>query len=216
MGIGARFVPDSGTSSNRVGQGFSVVSSFALLSSLELSDTQVYEPSIGAPLRTASHFCEVVVLKLRTVQIGTALSLRVIRVISHGAQAMYRRIPARLQIGRARVIQELGSGYKVQGSAFECIWVQGSGFRTKGLETRIPGSGFRVEGWGVRGEPFSLLPASRDSNNPKQSKSCFSKDLTPCEEVCWAGGRSHLASPAYPSARAGRARLCPPPRSLPP
>jgi len=35
-----------------------------LLSSLELSDTQVYEPSVRALLGTASHFCEVVVLKL--------------------------------------------------------------------------------------------------------------------------------------------------------
>jgi len=35
-----------------------------LLSSLELSDTQVYEPQTRALLGTASHFCEVVVLKL--------------------------------------------------------------------------------------------------------------------------------------------------------
>jgi len=40
------------------------VSSFLLLSSLELSDTQVYEPYIRALLGTDSHFCEVVVLKL--------------------------------------------------------------------------------------------------------------------------------------------------------
>jgi len=42
-------------------------SSSVLLSSLELSDTKVYEPYIRALLGTASHFCEVVVLKLRTV-----------------------------------------------------------------------------------------------------------------------------------------------------
>jgi len=42
-------------------------SSALLLSSLELSDTKVYEPSIRALLGTASHFCEVVVLELRTV-----------------------------------------------------------------------------------------------------------------------------------------------------
>jgi len=35
-------------------------SSSLLLSSLELSDTKVYEPSIRALLGTASHFCEVV------------------------------------------------------------------------------------------------------------------------------------------------------------
>ena len=39
--------------------------SFLLLSSLESSDSQVYEPSIRALLRTASHFCEVVVLEVR-------------------------------------------------------------------------------------------------------------------------------------------------------
>ena len=44
-------------------------SSNLLLSSLELSDAQVYEPQIRARLGTASHFCEVVVLKLRTVPI---------------------------------------------------------------------------------------------------------------------------------------------------
>jgi hypothetical protein len=37
-----------------------------LLSSLELSDVQVYEPSIRALLGTASHFCEQFVPKLRT------------------------------------------------------------------------------------------------------------------------------------------------------
>ena len=43
-------------------------SSSLLLSSLELSDTKVHEPSIRALLGTASHFCEVVVLTLRTPQ----------------------------------------------------------------------------------------------------------------------------------------------------
>ena len=37
--------------------------SSSLLSSLELSDTKVYEPQIRALLGTASHFCKVVVLK---------------------------------------------------------------------------------------------------------------------------------------------------------
>ena len=41
-------------------------SSSLLLSSLELSGTKVYEPSIRARLGTAAHFCEVDVLKLRT------------------------------------------------------------------------------------------------------------------------------------------------------
>jgi len=44
---------------------------YLLLSSLELRDTQVYQPYIRALLGTASHFCEVVFLKLRTVlQVG--------------------------------------------------------------------------------------------------------------------------------------------------
>ena len=42
-----------------------------LLSSLELSDTKVYEPEIGALLGTASHFCEVVVLKLKLYRMLT-------------------------------------------------------------------------------------------------------------------------------------------------
>ena len=37
-----------------------VLLSSVLLSSLELSDTQVYEPSIRALLGIASHFCEVI------------------------------------------------------------------------------------------------------------------------------------------------------------
>ena len=42
---------------------FGEVSSFLLLSSLELSDTKVYEPQIRALLGTATHFCEAVVLR---------------------------------------------------------------------------------------------------------------------------------------------------------
>ena len=44
-----------------------LLSSSLLLSSLELSDTTIYEPSIRALLRTAAHFCQGVVLKLSTV-----------------------------------------------------------------------------------------------------------------------------------------------------
>jgi hypothetical protein len=40
-------------------------SSSLLLLNLELSDTKVYEPSIRTLLGTASHFCELVVLKLK-------------------------------------------------------------------------------------------------------------------------------------------------------
>ena len=46
-----------------------------MLSSLELSDTQVYEPYIRTLRGTAAHFCKVVVLQVRTVRIGTAQGL---------------------------------------------------------------------------------------------------------------------------------------------
>ena len=45
-------------------------SSYLLLSSLELSDTQVYEPEIRAILGTASHFCQVVVYKLLMLSVS--------------------------------------------------------------------------------------------------------------------------------------------------
>ena len=45
-----------------------------LLSSLELSDTTLYESYMRALLGTASHFCEVFALKSRTVPNDTALS----------------------------------------------------------------------------------------------------------------------------------------------
>ena len=38
-----------------------------LISSLELSDTKVYQPEIRALLETNSHFCEVIVFELRTL-----------------------------------------------------------------------------------------------------------------------------------------------------
>ena len=51
-------------------------SSSLFLSSLELSDTTLYEPSIRALLGTSSHFCQVAVLKLRAVPSGTDLNVR--------------------------------------------------------------------------------------------------------------------------------------------
>ena len=53
---------DTATYVHRVGR--TLISS-VLLSSSELSDTQVYEPYIRAIIGTASHFCKVVVLNLR-------------------------------------------------------------------------------------------------------------------------------------------------------
>jgi len=52
---GARLAPDSNQRSAKRASSPSV-----LLSSLELIDTKVYEPSVRALLGTASHFCEVV------------------------------------------------------------------------------------------------------------------------------------------------------------
>ena len=56
-GVGCREVADGEEGST---------SSSLLLLSLKLSDTKVYEPQIRALLGTAPHFCEVVVLRLRT------------------------------------------------------------------------------------------------------------------------------------------------------
>ena len=58
-----------------VKQALTLLLSSLLLSSLELSDTQVYVPGIRALVETASQFCEVVVFELSTVPIGTALSV---------------------------------------------------------------------------------------------------------------------------------------------
>ena len=55
-------------------RGHASSSSSLLLSSLELSDTTIYKPSMRALLGTASHFCEVVVLKLRTEPLGLNLN----------------------------------------------------------------------------------------------------------------------------------------------
>ena len=60
---------------------YSSSSSSLLLSSLELSDTKVYGPQIRALLGTASHFCEIAVLNVRTLPIGKALSLRTLRSV---------------------------------------------------------------------------------------------------------------------------------------
>ena len=54
--------PAAGTCTHLCITGLRVSSSSVLLCSLELSDTQVCEPQIRALLRTASHFCEAVVL----------------------------------------------------------------------------------------------------------------------------------------------------------
>ena len=51
--------------------GLSTSSFSLLLSSLELSDTKVYEPYTRALLGAASHFCEVVVLKFEAVDRAT-------------------------------------------------------------------------------------------------------------------------------------------------
>ena len=50
-----------------------------LLSSLELRDTTIYKPETRAFLETAPYFCLAVVLKSRTVPLGTALILRILR-----------------------------------------------------------------------------------------------------------------------------------------
>jgi len=54
-------------------------SSSLLLSSLESSDTQVYEPLIRALLGTAAHFCELVVLKVLPSRSAAVQTLRASR-----------------------------------------------------------------------------------------------------------------------------------------
>ena len=61
-----------------------------LLSSLEMSDTTIYEPYIRALLGTAPRFSYALVLKSRSVPLGTALSLGIFRVSRRGAQAVYK------------------------------------------------------------------------------------------------------------------------------
>jgi len=51
---------NSGEAEERCSWPLARASSSLLLASLELSDTQVYDPSIRARLGTAAHFCEVV------------------------------------------------------------------------------------------------------------------------------------------------------------
>ena len=59
-------------------------SSSSLISSLELSDTKVYETYTRDLLDTASQFCELIVLRSRNVPNGTTLSLRNLRVTCRG------------------------------------------------------------------------------------------------------------------------------------
>ena len=62
-------------------------SSSLLLSSLELSDTQVYEPQLRALLGTAAHFCEVVGLG---EGVGTRREVAVLRGVSRPALRLHR------------------------------------------------------------------------------------------------------------------------------
>jgi len=66
--------PAGPVAARAIGRWGGTFSSSFLLSSLELSDTKVYEPQIRALLGTATQFCEVVVLKLRIILEQTARS----------------------------------------------------------------------------------------------------------------------------------------------
>ena len=72
--------------------GSSESSSSVLLSSLEMSDAKVYEPYIRARLGTAAHFCEVVVLKLRTAPIAGAGTASSAADRARGVQRIQRRV----------------------------------------------------------------------------------------------------------------------------
>ena len=87
--------------------------SSALLSSLELSDATSVWPRIRALLENASHFCEAVVLKSRTVPTGTTLSLRIIRV----RQLCGEEEPGLTRLLREGIVVELmTSGRKLKAS----------------------------------------------------------------------------------------------------
>ena len=68
-------------SNGGISTGSSSSSSSLLLSSVELSDTKAYGPEIRALFGTASHFCQIIVLKLRTVpkDVGAWLRIQTLR-----------------------------------------------------------------------------------------------------------------------------------------
>ena len=68
---------------------------FFITPGLEMSDTNVYEPQTRDLLGTPSQHREAVVLKSRIVPSGTALGLRILRVVRRGAQAMYDQFDKR-------------------------------------------------------------------------------------------------------------------------
>ena len=78
------------------------ISSSLLLSSIELSDTQVFEP-IRALLGTALHFCEVVLVGPRTVPNSAALSLRILRVTRCGGSLGRKQTGTNVQISHLRL-----------------------------------------------------------------------------------------------------------------
>jgi len=94
-----------------------------------LSDTHVYEPYTRALLGTDSHFFEVAVLKLRTVPIGTALSLRIPPSIMYALAGGSCRVSFRRE-GPAAV-----------GHGDEAAHL---GFRVLGLGFSVLGLGFSV------------------------------------------------------------------------
>ena len=68
VGAGTRVGPPPLRGPSRALRHLVLLLSSLLLSSLELSDAKVYEPSVRDFFGTAAHFCKVVVLKLRTLR----------------------------------------------------------------------------------------------------------------------------------------------------
>ena len=115
-------------------------SSSVLPLSLELGDTTIYEPQVRALLGTAPHFCEAVVLKLRTVPLGAALSLR-IQTVEGKRRIEDWRASFKLDEGPLLVP---GSGLRVQGAG---CGVQGSGCMAQGAGCRVQVAGFSAARW---------------------------------------------------------------------
>jgi len=121
-------------------------SSSLLPSSLELSDTKVYEPQIRARLGTAAHLCGTFALRLE----------------AGGRSACLPPCSPAPGFGvwgsRLRV---WGLGFRVQGSGFRVLglglWVEAVGSGVQGVGFRVQGSGFGAWGAWCRGNLLAQL-----------------------------------------------------------
>ena len=140
-------------------------SSSLLLSSLELSDTTIYEPYMRALLGTASHFCEVVVLKLRTAP-GHTWHRLLLAVLARASPCLPRFIAEQtwhlllaVLAGRGDARVRVHCICPIRGSAFSCRAVlQGCGWRPDSqIQERVRVHSF----YPIRGSAFRCREISR-------------------------------------------------------